>query len=157
MQEELKYLLAYLLHKRHDQLALVENYDFNNPGYEAAAALKESIDWGIRIGYYWAQVETCMRMEPFAIAGLNVRKGAQKAGLSSGRRRREKADEIWKPHALELAQQLRRTDSRLSQHRLAEEITFNWKLNSPPPGHSTLTAFISYCEKAEKLPRRSGA
>ena len=57
-------------------------------------------------------------------------------------------------HALELAQQARKDGPSLSQHRLADEITFKWKLETPPPGHTTLTNFISELEKAGTLPRR---
>lgn len=150
--------LLYLLmvvERNKDALALADGFDFDNPQYNEAFATKMTIEDALRVGYYWANAEAQLKMEPLARSGLEVLRGAQKAGIESGNRRRAKAEKTWKAHALELAQQARKDDPSLSQHRLADEITFKWRLDTPPPGHTTLTNFISTLEKTGTLPRRA--
>jgi hypothetical protein len=146
--------LKLLLRFRGPDLALIDELDFKDPRHHAAFAIKQTIEQSMRIGYFWAYAEAEQRMEPFAKAGLNAQKIAQKAGVVSGNKRRAKANATWKPHAMELARQLRHANPSLSQHRLADEIAFAWKLEAAPPGHSTLTTFIAESEKSGALPRR---
>lgn len=135
-------------------LSLVDESDSDDPQYGDAFATHQTIEHALLVGYYWANAEAQLKMEPLARSGLEVLRGAQKAGIESGNRRRAKAEKTWKAHALELAQQARKDDPSLSQHRLADEITFKWKLETPSPGHTTLTNFISELEKSGTLPRR---
>lgn len=147
--------LCILVERNKDMLSLVNSFDFDHPQYKDASSILATIQEALLVGYYWANAEAQLRMEPLARSGLEVLRGAQKAGIESGNRRRAKAEMTWKTHALELAQQARKDDPTLSQHRLADEITFKWRLDIPPPGHTTLTNFISELEKANTLPRRA--
>jgi hypothetical protein len=146
--------LKELMNRQRREFAIFDRLDFQDPEWQAACKLRGTLEYAVRLGYYWANAETEMRMEPFARAGLGVHKGAKKAGIESGNKRRAKADETWKPHALELARKLREADPNLSQHRLADEISFGWKLDQAAPGHTTLTTFISQLERAGTLARR---
>lgn len=146
--------LWMIVDRNKEALSLVNGFDFDNPEYKDAFATHLTIEDAMLVGYYWANAEAQLKMEPLARSGLEVLRGAQKAGIESGNRRRAKAEKTWKAHALELAQQARKNDPSLSQHRLADEITFKWRLDTLPPGHTTLTNFISDLEKADKLPRR---
>jgi hypothetical protein len=147
--------LKLLMDREKDTIAIAKRLHFRDPEGQAAHRIAGAIEDALRIGYFWANAEAAMKMEPLARSGLEVHKGAKKAGIESGNKRRAKADETWKPHALELAQKLREADPGLSQHRLADEISFKWKLDHAAPGHTTLTSFISQLEKAGTLPRRA--
>lgn len=146
--------LLILVKRNKHKLSLANTFDFEHPQYNDASEVRMTIEEALLVGYYWANAEAQLRMEPLARSGLEVLRGAQKAGIESGNRRRAKAEKTWKAHALELAKQARKDDPTLSQHRLADEITFKWRLDIPPPGHTTLTNFISELEKANTLPPR---
>lgn len=146
--------LWMLVDRNKHALSLVDDSDSDHPQYWDAFATHQTIEEALLVGYYWANAEAQLKMEPLARSGMEALRGAKKAGIESGNRRRAKAEKTWKAHAFELAQQARKDDPSLSQHRLADEITFKWKLETPPPGHTTLTNFISELEKAGRLPRR---
>lgn len=146
--------LRLLLKMNKTTLANSERHKLNTEEGRAAFLTKETIENALRLGYYWARAEMELRMEPFARSGLELRTNAGRAGVASGASRRAKAEQTWKAHALELATAARASDPTLSQHRLADEIGFGWRLATKPPGHATLTAFISELEKSGRIQAR---
>lgn len=137
-----------------EELKSARAWDLDDPELPAASQLKNVIEKALKIGYYWAKAEDELSMQPFALSGLGVQRAAKKAGKTSGESRRAKAQRTWKAHALDLAKKLRSERPELSQHRLADEIGYAWKLETEAPGHTTLTGYISELEKAGTIPAR---
>ena len=76
-----------------------------------------------------------------------------RGGRRSGEVRSQIAQTTWRPHALELAIQIRDEYRDFSQPDLASEIRERWKLEKPKaPSLGTLIKFIREMEDAGKLP-----
>jgi hypothetical protein len=74
-------------------------------------------------------------------------------GTASGKKRRDEAEEGWKPHALKLAQQARQEQPGITQANLVDEIKIRWRLKISCPGTQLIPA-ISGWEKDGTLIRR---
>ena len=148
-------LLFHLHFRNRETFARADKLDLHDPQNRTAYETRLSIEQAMRLGYYWANAEAELGMKHFALAGLGTLHGAKKAGIQSGKSRQLKAQRTWKAHALELILQQRQQNPGLSQHRLADEIIFSWKLATPAPGHTTLTSYISSLEKEGIIPRRA--
>ena len=84
--------LWMIVERNKHALSLLNGYDYENPQYNDAFALSITIEEALLLGYYWANAEAQLKMEPLARSGMEVLRGAQKAGIESGNRRRAKAE-----------------------------------------------------------------
>ena len=72
------------------------------------AKIRYMIDEACLVGYRWGRAEADMRMKPLAEAGYRSRTASPSGGRISGERRRQKAEQTWKPLALRLANEIRK-------------------------------------------------
>ena len=83
---------------------------------------------------------------------------ASQQGSAGGRRsaaKRADAPGKWQRHTLELARQVRISNPKLSQDRVATRVLEKWlDPKVVPPKHRTVRQYISSLEKSGQLPRR---
>lgn len=106
-----------------------------------------AIDDAMMAGYYWAKAEAELNLKPLAVATLDRKQNARKAGRDSGKARRQKAAAEWQDRALDLAKAERVKEPALSQNKLAERIA----VVPDVPGYDTIKAFLSACERSGAL------
>lgn len=85
------------------------------------------------------------------ISAMLSSRHASIAGAARGAARRKKADETWRPHALDLAIESRKVDPSLSQDGVVYYIVDHWRLETDPPGHRWLKDFVGGWIKSGKL------
>lgn len=79
---------------------------------------------------------------------------AKSAGKKSGKSRKARAENTWKPHALQLAIATRKTNPTLSQESLADKILAKWGQDVQPIGRRSLIDFISQRERTGEIQKR---
>src|SRR5262249_6145615 len=118
------------------------------------ARIRYMINEACLVGYRWGRAEADMRMKPLAEAGYRSRAGATDGGRISGERRRQKAEQTWKPLALRLARDIRKKNPTLSNEALIGVMRNHRKSGGKLPGEDTLRDFIRDMITEGKVPPR---
>jgi hypothetical protein len=87
---------------------------------------------------------------------LDLRHTASLRGKKSAKNRRIEAEETWRPHALELAKEVRKNQPAITQGDLACEIKQRWKLKGIRCPETQLVPAIRQWERSGELPKRQG-
>jgi len=118
------------------------------------ARIRYMIDEACLVGYCWGRAEADMRMKPLAEAGYRSRAAAPSGGRISGERRRQKAEQTWKPLALRLAKETRKKNPTLSNEALIGVMKNHRKSGDELPGEDTLRDFIRIMIRAGEIPSK---
>jgi hypothetical protein len=139
-----------------DILKLRYDYSSDLPRtkYDKIRKQLKTIEDSVLLGFHWAKAEGELNMKPLADIGTRVIARSRAGGAKSGESRRREAEEMWRPHALQLAKTARRKMPSLSTEKVASEIMENWSLQIKKREHSTLKLFVVEMEKSGRLPRK---
>jgi hypothetical protein len=116
------------------------------------ARIRYMIDEACLVGYRWGRAEADMRMKPLAEAGYRSRTASPSGGRISGERRRQKAEQTWKPLALRLANEIRKKNPTLSNEALIGVMKNHRKSGDKLPGEDTLRDFIRIMIRTGEVP-----
>lgn len=118
------------------------------------ASLNEAVASLFALGMLVGGVNARTLAEPAVRSVRATRDTAVRAGARSGEARRQRAEQTWQRHALELAVGLRKAQPSLSQANLAAEVYAGWKEAGDIPGVETIKEFVRSCERANTLTKR---
>jgi hypothetical protein len=118
------------------------------------ATIRSMIDEACLVGYRWARAEADLRMRPLAEGGLRSRTAAPKGGHKSGVSRREKAEETWKPRALQWAREERKTKPFASREAIVGAMKIRATKDDWLPSEGWLLKYLGEKEASGELPTR---
>jgi hypothetical protein len=123
---------------------------------EGVRELRNDPSRTLSLNCYWAGFDLGMLLSPDRspkeIERIRARVRSEIGRLGGNAARKESP---WVPHATQLAIAAYSADPSASNDKLADEVLGSWKLSSvKPPGHRTLTGFISRL-RGHELPQRT--